>query len=109
MQCFLRRRRMNCLSGCIKSYETNENRVRKPINTAMLQPWVQVNITNGGQTISVSNISAVNTKASIKSFKYGISTGIGVTIEIIDEEGGNFARFLSRVSTGNLTNVSPTN
>lgn len=93
---------MNCLSGCVKNY--NLNGIRKPINTTILMPWVKIWI-DGEQTentgISVGNFSSSRSKACIKSFQYGMSTGIGVLVEVVDEEGGDFSRFFNKILRGN--------
>jgi hypothetical protein len=95
----------NCLAGCVKSYEGNQNRLHKTLNEEVLMPWVEVWIKDdNGTRIAVSNISGRNNLATIKSFQFGISNGNGVTVEIVDEmnsNGGSFRKFFEKISTGN--------
>jgi hypothetical protein len=66
-------------------------------------PWVEVRITGrDGVSVSVGNFSSGEKKAAIKSFQFGISNGNGCTIEVLDEEGGEFSTFYEKISTGNL-------
>jgi hypothetical protein len=91
----------DCLSGCISAYK--KIGIRKPLNDPMIMPWVEVWFKdNANKKISVSNISSRNSKAVIKSFQFGMSNGTGVNLEIVDEEGGEFANFLCKITTGNL-------
>lgn len=92
---------MNFLTGCVGRY--NKRGIRQPIDAPGLQPWVEVTFANSNTTISVSNFSSAQTAAIVKSFKFGMSSGNGVEIEIVDEAGGQFAEFFARVADGNLT------
>lgn len=91
-----------CLVGCVSDYLANSPGLRKPINEAMLMPWVEISIIGEGKKISVGNFTARKSLASVQSFQFGVSNGNGITVEIIDEEGGSFSTFLSKITTGNL-------
>jgi hypothetical protein len=93
---------LNCLAGCVSQYIKGDVGVRQPIDAEGLMPWVEVSFVSGKKIISVSNFSSKNISAVIKSFKFGMSSGNGVEVEIVDEAGGQFAEFFNRISYGNL-------
>lgn len=76
-----------------------EKGIVKPLDAAVLAPWVEVTF-KGGNKITVGNKSSPDSKnrAVIKSFQYGTSNGQGCEIEIIDQEGGSVAKFLEKLN-----------
>jgi len=99
----------NCLAGVGTDKEKDAGRIRKPLNSESIMPWVKCTLINDSliaigenPTISVSNISSKTIKACIKSFQFGMSNGNGATIEIVDEEGGQFRAFFDKISRGNV-------
>jgi hypothetical protein len=65
-------------------------------------PFVELNLIVSGEKITVGNQSRPNGKntAIINSMEYGASEGLGCTIEIIDEEGGNFTKSFDALNKG---------
>jgi hypothetical protein len=97
----------NFLSSCAGKLNVS-GKIRKVMNTSSLLPWVRIWTTDSQEEkgISVGNYSSATTSASIKSFQYGISNGCGVSFEIVDEFGGEFSNFISKISRGNLDSLS---
>lgn len=94
-----------CLQGCVKDYYRINPGLRKALREEVIMPWVEMWITENNSdklVVSVSNFSARTFRASIQSFQFGISNGNGATIEILDEEGGQFYQFFRKISTGNM-------
>jgi hypothetical protein len=71
-----------------------------PLDSHVLGPFVEMSFNGqGGTTITVGNrSSAPNNSAIIKSFQYGQSDGVGAEVEIYDEEGGAFERFVEKIA-----------
>lgn len=70
-----------------------------PIDGWSFAPFVELNIQTEGEYITVGNYSRPpNNYAVIKSMEYGSSEGMGVTIEIFDEEGGNFTKSMESIN-----------
>lgn len=89
---------MSCLVGCIPDYKCNE--LITPIEGESLAPYVKLFFGDpNNPTITVGNESAPNfgNTAVVKSFEYGTSTGVGVTTEIMDQEGGMFHQFAEKL------------
>jgi len=92
----------SCLSySCGQRFSANgkEGSVKKPLDAEVLAPWVEVRVAGTNDTISVSNQSSrrFQNKAVIKSFQYGQDNGSGVVISIMDEEGGAFHKFFTKM------------
>lgn len=92
---------MTCAVSCLQAYQTGQ--IRKVLPGAVFAPYVDI-IFGGGQ-ITVGNTSAPawGNKASIKSFEYGSTGGEGgvsASVEIIDEQGGAFEKFMDKVNKG---------
>lgn len=86
-------------------YTGNTNRLtisrNRPIEQAVLSPFVQLIVADKGATITVGNQSlGKNSPATavIKSFQFGMSEGFTAKFEIWDSEGGNFCNFANRLS-----------
>jgi hypothetical protein len=90
----------NFLKGCVEKYKGGV--LKLPLDPHMLMPWVEVWLTGDeDKKIAVANTTSEKNKAAVKSFQFGMSDGMGVEIEIVDEEGGNFSKFFKKISTGN--------
>lgn len=90
---------MNCLAG-IPSCYTECGRIKQAVVGENIAPFVKVVVEGeDGTEITVGNESAPDFghKAVIKSFQTGSSRGTGTTIEIHDEQGGNFDLFMDKV------------
>lgn len=76
-------------------------RVESVIDTEVVAPFVSVKFTGrSGDTITVGNRSTEGqgkNKAVISNFHFAFSDGAGVTIEIVDEEGGMFTKFFDKL------------
>jgi len=57
-------------------------------------PFVELKLNVSGEIVTVGNNSRPqgNNTAVVTSLEYGASEGVGVVIEIFDEEGGNFTK-----------------
>lgn len=73
--------------------------IRGPVCGAVLAPYVKLKARGGASEITVGNLSAPGDKnhAIIKSFQYGHDDGVGATVEIFDEAGGDFLNFAKSV------------
>lgn len=90
---------MNCLSGCVTRYQTNQ--LITPIDTNSLAPFVKIRFFGGqGVEMTVGNesIKEFDNTAVIKGFSYGTSNGVVCKVEIFDEQGGSFVQFANRLS-----------
>jgi hypothetical protein len=89
---------------CLVSGECSEYNcggIKQPIDGAVLAPFVDIGFSdkNGGSQITVGNKSSPpDNHAVIKSFEYGCSEGQAMKVEIFDEDGGDFAIFMERLS-----------
>jgi hypothetical protein len=65
-------------------------------------PFVELKFILNGELLTVGNNSrpGKGNTAVIKSMQYGASEGMGVSIEIIDEEGGNFTKSFESINKG---------
>lgn len=72
---------------------------QKPIDEEIIGPYVKLTFLSSGKSITVGNNPSPsnNNVASIKSFQYGSSDGVGAEVEIYDEEGGEFAFFIDKI------------
>jgi len=69
----------------------------------IVTPFVEITISDGS-TVQVGNESSqdsgVKNSAVVKSFQIGWSDGAGCVIEIVDESGGDFVKFFTRIAHG---------
>jgi hypothetical protein len=74
--------------------------IKRPIDDYVLGPYVELDFTGqGGTTLKVGNKSnPPKNTAVIKSFQYGQSDGVGAEVEVYDEEGGAFQRFVDKIA-----------
>lgn len=85
--------------------------IARPIDDYVLAPYVELDFESPTQTVNgritqqggivlrVGNKSnPPNNAACIKSFQYGQSDGVGAEVEIYDEEGGAFEKFVSKIA-----------
>lgn len=88
----------DCNAECIRKY--TEGKLQLPPEGAIYAPFVIAMLSNGSVTVTVGNESAPKSRhsAAIKSFQFGVSNGTGATIEIVDEEGGHFEKFFSKIT-----------
>lgn len=79
--------------------------IKTPLDADVLAPWIEIKIIGQGTTITVGNNSGPdkNNFAHIKSFEFGASHQYGCVIEIVDEEGGDFGKFVDKLVKDNLT------
>ena len=86
------------LAGCAARYECGTLQI--PLEGDVLAPYVRATFASGdGLTITVGNESSPpDNNAVIKSFDYGTSDGHKCTMEIVDQEGGRFQKFVDRVN-----------
>ncbi len=105
---------MPCLVGCAAEYSCRQNdftefgidnKLIRPLDSEVLAPYCRVffeDIQNPDESagISVGNESApqFGNTAIIKSAQIGGSTGMGATIEILDEMGGAFHLFVEKIN-----------
>lgn len=83
----------------------NKNDAVKPIDSEVIAPYAVVKFENvrNKTFLTVGNESNPHASGSsshtavIKSFQYGTSNGHKAKIEIIDQEGGQFATFVNRI------------
>jgi hypothetical protein len=97
---------MDCLAGpsCAAEFLDEDSFNLRSMQTlfgdaSLLAPYVKVKVSGTAGTITVGNNSSpdVSNHACIKSFQYGKSDGLGMTCEIIDEEGGVFHNFFQKI------------
>lgn len=61
-------------------------------------PYVRISVAGTTQTITVGNESSDGNTASISSFQYGKGVdGVGITCEIVDQDGGIFHQFFQKI------------
>lgn len=96
---------MNCLAGCISRYYCAP--LNRPIDGDNMAPWVRATFVGAGEEITVGNesVPAHGNTACIKSFEYGLSDGFEIHLEILDQEGGVFPKFMDNM----LKCISKTN
>ncbi len=88
---------MPCQAECLGEYSCSSP--QKPIKGTSFAPYVKVGFSGDGEFITVGNKSAPpGNHAVIKSFQYGGQNGQGVELEIFDEEGSNFSKFMDRLN-----------
>ena len=90
---------MNCLVGCSDQYVCGE--IIKPVDANSVAPFVKISFCNeDGVAITVGNKSSPqwDNTAIIKAFQIGTSNGLGIKVEIIDEQGGSFHSFVERLN-----------
>jgi hypothetical protein len=92
------------LTNCISAYSCNgkPNLPFEENNGYSFAPFVEVKFTLNNELLTVGNNSRPNhgNGAAIKSMQYGASEGMGVTIEIVDEEGGQFTKSFEAINKG---------
>jgi len=87
------------LAGCAANYQCGAPNF--PLEGHAVGPWVRIRLASSdGLMITVGNRSFPGSPhtAIIKSFEYGTSNGHKATIEIVDEEGGAFNRFVDKIN-----------
>jgi len=98
--------------NCIDRYKCKI--IREVLPGAVQTPFVEIGFEDdtGTTIITVGNNSSFSNfidpsdqnHAVIKSFEYGKSNGTGMVVEILDEDGGDFALFMVRLNKS-LCNV----
>lgn len=72
------------------------------MNDPVLSPFVQVWLDDmPDKKLTNGNRSSRQNAATIKSFSYGVSNGLGVKVEVVDEAGGEFYRYFTKLGIGN--------
>lgn len=96
----------SCITDSCIAAVVGPRGLKKPPDGDVLAPFVEVSFSIGGTesvAITVGNNSSAalegteKNHASIKSFQFGFSTGQGCTVEILDEQGGNFDNFIDKL------------
>lgn len=96
---------------CQKTYSCPSQPIRLPFDLESgdrkyegyaFSPFVKLEMVVANEYITVGNQSRPNAKntAVITSLEYGASEGMGCTIEITDEEGGNFTKSFDAINKG---------
>jgi len=93
-------RAANCLKGCVRTSAKGKG-LFVPYDEPVLYPWVEAWIPGENFRLSMGNTSSRENEAQIKSFNFGISNGLGVKIEVVDEAGGQFYKFFQRINYTN--------
>lgn len=99
------------LATCKKTYSCDTQPVRRPFDFKSgdqkykgytFAPFIELKLTINGEYLTVGNKSrpSAGNTAVIKSLEYGASEGMGCTIEIFDEEGGNFTKSFEVINKG---------
>jgi hypothetical protein len=91
----------NCLVGCIQDSTCSGLRNSVIDFEDVVAPWVKMYFGDDTEVaVTVGNQSQpqYGNTAIIKSFQYGRTDGFETTVEIIDEQGGNFARFVDKIA-----------
>lgn len=114
---------MDCFLKGLCGQNTNTEKLHTQLEDPLLAPFVVVKIQKDagstaiaimadfanlltkvftGQNLFQDSIGVGNSSqpAVIKSFQYGLSTGCGCEIEIVDEEAGDFSAILSKINVG---------
>lgn len=91
------------LESCQKKYGCNQPKL--PFEGSegySYAPFVEINFILNGELLTVGNNSRPGSgnTAVIRSMQYGASEGMGVSIEIVDEEGGNFTKSFESINKG---------
>lgn len=91
---------MSCLVGCVPDYRCGD--LKLPVDGHNIAPFVKIFFGDNPDKpeITVGNNSAPlwNNTAIIKNFEFGMSNGIGMKAEIIDEQGGAFHLFIEKLN-----------
>lgn len=70
-----------------------------PVDGYAFAPFIELILQTQNEIITVGNKSRPpNHSAVIKSMEYGSSEGMGVSIEIFDEQGGNFTKSMESIN-----------
>lgn len=91
---------VDCLAGCASRFGCGISSIRRPLEGAVLAPFVEISVNDGRENvITVGNKSSpqFGNHAVVKSMQYGQTNGTGITIEIVDEEGGAFVKFYEKI------------
>src|SRR5262249_33801866 len=91
--------KINFLTNCESL--RNNNKVFTALDDPIMYPWVEAWIPGEDLRLSTGNKSARTAQAHIKSFQFGLSNGMGVKMEIIDEAGGTFFNYFQRLNNSN--------
>jgi hypothetical protein len=88
----------SCSAGCIADFLCDGG-PSLPVDATTLAPYVRLTI-DGAVNITVGNESDPENQntAVIKSFQFGTSNGAGTSIEIFDEQGGDFERCMDKLN-----------
>lgn len=88
-----------CLSGCGSRFKGGP--LLNALDADVVAPIVTVTVSGPGGEITVGNKSSpgFDNHAIVKSFQYGLSNGTGLSVEIVDEEGGAFRDFFRKIVT----------
>lgn len=92
---------MDCLSGCIENYSCGG--IIEAIDAASFAPFVKLFFCENGSDIPVITVGNESSPqwgntAVIKSFQLGASDGLGITVEVVDEQGGSFHLFVDKLN-----------
>ncbi len=90
----------NCLKGCVRTAAAGKG-IFMPYDDPIMYPWVEAWIPGENFRLSMGNESSRTTESQIVGFNFGISNGLGVKIEVVDESGGQFYRFFQRMNNSN--------
>jgi len=83
-----------------KAGGSNAAPLMQTVQAESISPWVKVQFTAGGTYITVGNESSpeFGHNAVIESFEYGNSDGQVCNIEISDQQGGEFNKFVDNIA-----------
>ncbi len=114
----------NCFLKNTCGVEEGQSNIHKPLEDPLLAPFVIVTVKNDnagptavatlgnflnalwtfftGKNLFQDSISVGNrsSPAVVKSFQYGLGNGAGATIEILDEDAGDFAAIYEKINRG---------
>ena len=104
---------MPCLVGCAAEYSCRsddftefgiDSKLIRPLDSEVLAPYCKVffediqNPESKGITVGNESAPQFGNTAIIKSTQIGGSTGMGATVEILDEMGGAFHLFVEKIN-----------
>jgi hypothetical protein len=88
---------MSCNVICLPQYACGSPTKVRPEAGAVYAPFVKLNL-GGMLTVGNKSFPGEPHTAIIKSLDYGGSTGAGMTIEIIDEQGTSFNKYFKAIN-----------
>lgn len=91
---------MTCNFDCLATYNCFGSPEKPQPRSANLTPFVRLGFGGESREITTGNNSSLpDNRAVIKSMDYGFSDGgVGITLEIIDQDGSDFKNFVKRLS-----------